>query len=84
MGASGRSTKKETKMKRGAVTRIRQMLTPKVMINSCNDHNGKITGVAEHIYRYPHLERGTAIPWSRRFSFEADRDGNIISTNGLF
>lgn len=71
-------------MKNEAVARIKRMLTPEVKIVTYIDHEGKIVGQIDHEYGYPEREGGPPIPWVKRFNFEADQEGNVISTQGLF
>jgi hypothetical protein len=71
-------------MKQEAVKKIKMMLTPEVQIISCYDHEGEIKGEVEHRYGYPCRKGEPPIPWARRFSFTADINGNVTSTEGLF
>lgn len=71
-------------MKKEAVEKIKEMLTPEVMLTSLYDENGQIVGQCEHRYKYPWREGEPPIPWGRKFSFSADQDGNVTSTEGLF
>jgi hypothetical protein len=73
-------------MKQEAVERIKQTLTPEVLIVSCydDDNTEEIKGEVEHRYHYPTRKGGPPISWGTKFQFTADPDGNITSTKGLF
>ena len=72
-------------MKNEAPLRIRQMLTPKVTMESCFDsEDGGIVAEVRHEYSYPERPGENPIRWAKTITVRADDDGNVYSTQGLF
>jgi len=65
--------------------RIMKMLTPTVsMVSAQDEPSGDITGLISHDYYYPAVPEGAPIRWGRKFTFRADKEGNVLSAEGLF
>jgi len=72
-------------MKEGALERIRKILTPKVTIEYAHDTEKGIVAQVKHLYCYPESEiQKPPICWGRVIEVEADKEGNVYSTKGLF
>lgn len=72
-------------MKHEAVERIKRMMTPKVIIESCQDTpDGKIRADIRHEYIFPEptREHEEPIKWGKVFTILADKDGNVYSAPG--
>lgn len=74
-------------MKQEATERIMSTLTPKVTMQSCYDTPDGIIAEVRHDYFYPAGKDGSKIPWAKLAKLvmvEADKEGNVYSTRGLF
>ena len=71
-------------MKDEAPEKIRATLTPEVFIEFARDTEEGIVARVRQVYHYPERPNLPSIPWSKIIEVEADKDGNILSTKGLF
>lgn len=71
-------------MKNEALERIKVTLIPRVTIESAYDTEVGIVAQVKQVYFYPERVNLPPIPWGKLIQVEADKDGNVLSTKGLF
>lgn len=67
-----------------AVEQIKKALTPHVTIQAAFDTPDGIEAEVKHEYFYPEREGLSPIPWAKLIRVKANKDGNVISAEGLF
>lgn len=70
-------------MKKEAMEKIKTMVTPTVIIESCYDTPTGIKADIRHEYHFPEREHEEPIRWAKVFTALADKEGNVYSAPGL-
>jgi len=71
-------------MKEEAVAKIIKTLTPEVTIKEAYDTDDGIIVQVVHSYRYPQEPNKPSLAWRKMLRVAADKDGNVLSVQGLF
>lgn len=71
-------------MKEAAIEKIRQSLEPEVHIHEIHEVRGQILAEVIQEYVLPNGGDGKDIPWRRSIRIVADKEGTILSHEGLF
>ena len=71
-------------VKKEAIEKIRQSLTPEVWIQVVHEKDDKIMAEVVQEYKLTNGGDGKIISWRKSIRIVADKDGTIITHEGLF